>query len=345
MRARLEEDLAPYLPALRAAPFVRDVEVRAHHVTRNVPIPYAVIRVKTPRGWVRLQAARTRTTLTNALAQAWLARIEKDARKNWILLAPYVPPGPGLVLREAGLCYADTAGNCHLAVGPEYMTLIEGRRPNRRTAEERPLGQTAYRVMFALLARPECLTMPVRDLAATAGAGKTVVAQLLRRLEADGLIAKGRGQWHLLQPERLLDRWIAGYGATLRPKLFVGRFRTQAIDPPAVEAHLEQRIGDAFQWVLGGGAAAMRLTGYYRGEETVLHIAEPPARLGLALGALADRNGPLVVLGTPGPLGMSGPEPRTAHPLLVYTELVNTVDPRAVEAGQMVREKYLQWIR
>jgi hypothetical protein len=50
------------------------------------------------------------------------------------------------------------------------------------------------------------------------------------------------------------------------------------------------------------------------------------------------------MLGVPGPLGLEGPAPHVAHPLLVYTELLVEGDERAREAAEEIHSRYLAQI-
>ena len=85
----------------------------------------------------------------------------------------------------------------------------------------------------------------------------------------------------------------------------------------------------------------MRLTQFYRGPDTVLHIATWRAEYAKQLRALKAQDGPLVVLRPPGEIALDGVLPRTAHPLMVYTELLATGDPRAREAAAEIQRNYL----
>jgi hypothetical protein len=301
--------------------------------------------VRTPRGERQFVVERTQAHLSYALLNGILARRRRARKREWILMAPHVPAAMGAYLTRQGANYVDAAGNCALRVGPTYVASIQGRPPESREPRGRGIGVPGYRVMFAILARPEHLDAPVRALARASGAGKTTAAQVLSRLEAEGFVARGEEHRHLVRQQALLDRWLAGYAASVRPRLLLGRFRTPEADPEALEARIERALAGTKGWAWGGGAAAMRLTGHSRGEETVLHLARAAPDLRLRLEALPDSGGRLVVVLAPGPAAPEGVVERTAHPLLVYTELLAAPDPRARETAQMIRERYLAWIR
>ncbi len=73
---------------------------------------------------------------------------------------------------------------------------------------------------------------------------------------------------------------------------------------------------------MGGGAAAFRLIGHVRGEDSVLWFSKPASDLPRALNALPAKDGPLTILRAKGTLMLEGAKPYTAHPLLVYAELL-----------------------
>jgi len=336
-------ELQPYLAHLKALPFVRGVRVEQQARGADPPHADALVRLRTPKGECTLRAEIKRTHLTQTLVDGFLARARPLEKGRWILLAPHVGRKMGGYLRENHTNYLDVAGNCYLTIDRDYLALVEGKRPERKGPAARGVRGPGHQVLFAVLARPDLLDAPVRKLAGAAGVGKTAAAEMLARLESEGLIGADREGRRLLQPQIVLDRWLAGYIALVRPRLLIGRFRTNDPDPEALEGRIEHELGDTVQWAWGGGAAAMRLTGYYRGAGTVLHLAEPVQDLGKRLKAIPAEGGPLIVLRVPGPIAFEGVKPRTAHPLLVYTELLAAGAERAREAAEEVATRYLKW--
>ncbi len=335
--------LQPYLAHLKALPFVRGVQVE--HEARGAEPPRAGARVclRTPKGEHALWVEIKRTHLTRTIADGLLARTRPLAGGHWILFAPYVGRKIGGYLREHHVNYLDAAGNCFLTIDKDYLVLVEGKRPERKGPAERGVRGPGHQVLFAILAKPALLNTPVRKLAEVAGVGKTAAAEMLARLESEGMIGADREGRRLLQPQVMLDRWLAGYTTLVRPRLLIGRYRTNDPDPEALEGRIEHELGDTVQWAWGGGAAAMRLTGYYHGADTVLHLAEPMQDFGKRLKAIRAEGGPLIVLGVPGRTALEGMKPRTVHPLLVYTELLVAGAERAREAAEEIAMRYLKW--
>ena len=74
-----------------------------------------------------------------------------------------------------------------------------------------------------------------------------------------------------------------------------------------------------------------------------MHI-DGGADLARRLRVLAAPDGPLILMRTPGPMALVGPKPRTVAPLLVYAELLQGGEKRAIEAAAEVRRKYLEYL-
>lgn len=237
--------------------------------------------------------------------------------------------------------FIDRRGNCYLNLGDRYVAQIQGKKGEPQPTA-RALRTPSYQVLFTMLAEPKLTSSPVRALASAAGVSRQAVLTLQQRLSELGHLVKSpRGHiWAPAGRHRALDLWLAGYATSVRPSLLVGSYRTQDPDPAALEARIAPILDKCCDWRWGGGTAAHRLDGYFRGEKTVVHLAEAPDRLPQQLHAIPDRSGPLVFLRTPGPEGLRGATGDTAHPLLVYTELLTDSNERAREAAQQLAERY-----
>ncbi len=286
-----------------------------------------------------------RTNLTYALAEGLIARARRRPQEAMLIVAPKITRGVGRTLGENGVNYVDAAGNCWLIIEDRYVAVIEGRRPITPEPRGRGIGAAGYQVLFALLAMPDPENATLRDIAEQAGTALGTATSTLKRLEDEGVLARGRGKQVLLDKQEILERWLHGYTAQVRPKWLIGRFQTADPDPEM----REQRIADVLMerepelnWAWGGGAGGMRLTGYYHGLETVLLVERPPADLPRTLRALPAKGGPLILLEVPTDLALAGPQEHVAHPLLVYTELLATRGERAREAAEEIRARYLK---
>ena len=329
------------LAHLRRLPFVEQATAMADPEYAPGRKADLVLRLRTPAGDHEFAVEVKKPQITQAVAEHHALEVREPGARPWMLFAPFVPPRVGRALVERGLCYIDEVGNCHVAIGREYVARIEGRRRPQRTPRGRGMGIAGYKVLFTILADPEVLHHPVRKIAELADVGKTAVAHTLQRLEEERLIARGADRRHLLRVRPILDRWLVGYENLVRPRLLVGRFHTPHA-PEELEKRLAELFGPDAEWGFGGGAAAMRLTGYYRGEDTLIHATRIPGDFRARLRALPARDGKLLLLLGPGGVALQGQAPHTVHPLLVYTELINAGDERARETAGLVREQFLQ---
>ncbi len=282
----------------------------------------------------------TRTHISYALASGIIERARTSA-KNLLLFAPYVPVEIGRHLAEHEVSYVDTVGNCHLVTKDGGLLVhVEGKRPTRSIDAKSGVRLPSYQLIFAILAQPDLVSQPIREIAAVAGVGKTTVSDQLRRLTRKGLVAKTRGKRVITDRRQLLERWLSAYPDIVRPGWLYGRFTTRTEKPEALEREIAKIWGQR-RWAFGGGAAAWRMNRFYRGPSLVLHVDAVPTDELRRLRALPADDGMLTVLHTPGTAPYAGVRPHVAHPLLVYTEMITSLDPRLREAAERVRTQFL----
>ena len=329
----LQEAYGPYLTALA---FVTEARFEAQ------PGPHAglVVVLGTPRGQVRLRGEWRASHLTGTSVQALLSQLGPEAR-GWILLAPHIGRPIGELLREAGLNYMDASGNCFVALGADYIATVEGRRA-AKTSGPRGSRAAGARVLFALLAEESLLSASLRAIGEAADVSHQAALDAVGRLQAAGEIRReGRRRAWLPGGRRsAFTRWLGAYDTALRPWLDLGRYRTPEPSPEATEALLAQPMASGSCW-LGGLAAGYRLVEHHRGHGTVAHIRGSVSAFTQEIRALRDPDGQLTLLRVPCELATNGAVEGTIHPLLVYAEMVQTRDERALEAASAVRRRFL----
>src|SRR4030067_320769 len=249
MKINAEKKYGPYLARLGALPFVDEVRVerlvpRRADARRGAATWDALLDVRVAGRRHHFFAEYKRAPRLNfAVVDALLGRLQGRPGDRWILLTPYVTPQIAAHLQARGVNYVDRAGNCHLVVDKGHIAIIEGRRLPPQPVEARATGPGRYRVLFALLARPDTIRMTVRDIAGKAGGGKNVGALTSQHLEREGLIAQAQTNTFLLKPKELLDRWLSGYLEILRPRLLIGYYRAAEKNPEELEQRIEGALG------------------------------------------------------------------------------------------------------
>jgi len=266
--------------------------------------------------------------------------------KPGVLIAPYLTPELANYCKDKlDLQFMDTAGNAYLRA-PGLYVFIKGEKPQGGAANgigTRGGGTaTALRVVFALLCKPELLNAPYREIVDAAGVALGAVGWVFFDLEGRGLVGGGQRKRNrrFLEPKRLLDEWVTNYAIKLRPKLNPRRFRA-----PDTNWWRKVHLTEGRAW-WGGEVAADHLTHYLKPAACTIYLN--PRNQRETLGALvaknklqADLEGDVEFLDRFWNFTVPGIRPNLVPPLLVYADLLATLDPRNLEVAKMIRERYL----
>lgn len=263
-----------------------------------------------------------------------------------LLITTYLSAEMAEHCRAADLEFIDTAGNAYLNAPGMYVFIKGQKGADGRaiTGSARGSGNaTAQRTIFALLAKPGLLNAPYREIAKTANAALGAIGGVFQDLAKRGLLtAPDKTQARkLLEPDRLLDEWVLNYPVLLRPKLGPRRFA--AADPtwwrkvnPA-ELHA--------QW--GSEVAAAQLTNYLKPATQTLYV-DPTAikhtlhKLVIAYRLRPDPLGPIEILETFWRPSLETGVQDAVPPVLIYADLMATLDPRNMETAKMIRKKEIE---
>jgi hypothetical protein len=331
------EGATAYVEALKGLPFIDAVHID-EVPSRADQGADALVRIRAKGTDYRYLAEIKSSHLTYAVADELAARAHRKRGPPRLLLAPYIGKPMAQHLKERGLNFVDRLGNCWVVLGHDHIAEITGRTPGT-PPEARMLRAPAYRALFALLAKDENVSLPVRELAELSGASRAAVGKLLQRLDAEGFVGRTKTRRVLLNRRELLDRFVHGYAEVLRPSLVIGRYEMQEHDPFKFEERVEAALGKRFRWAWSGLPAAYRLEPHYRGETSAIVIDgghDVARELKLAP---SSRTGRVALLRPAGPLTFEGVKARTVHPLLVYAELLAVPHERTAEEAAMLREK------
>lgn len=265
-----------------------------------------------------------------------------------LLVAPRVTTELAEKCRELDLQFIDTAGNAYMH-GPGLFVLVKGQRfiegEDIQLAEQqgkRAGTATNLRVFFALLCKPELLNAPYREINQAAGVALGTVGWAFNDLNARGLITggKGKGDRVLLERLRLVQEWVTNYPIKLRPKLNPRKFRAPKTDWWKKVDITKYGV----QW--GAEVAAEKLTAYLRPHALTIYLHKEQGQKNLTRMVAehklrADPQGDIEILDAFWDFQDEEPMPETVPPLLVYADLIATLDPRNLEAAKLIHEKYL----
>ena len=123
---------------------------------------------------------------------------------------------------------------------------------------ERLTQPSGLRILYALLTRPPENRWTYRDIAKGAGVALGSIAVVMGELKVKGyLLEEGRDQRRLTQRRKLLDLWVEGYGARLRPSLLIGRYQPSESSLEETLQILPGKLASRkIPWAVTGGFAA-----------------------------------------------------------------------------------------
>lgn len=270
---------------------------------------------------------------TPALVKAQLTGLKQPP----ILVAPYVTRETAQRCRELNLAFMDTAGNAYLE-GPGLLVWVTGetRPAELRKPRYRALTPAGLQTVFAFLCQPDLIHANYREIARAANVALGTVGPAIKDLEARGLLRfTGAGARRLLDPEKLLQEWVAHYHTTLRPKLNPRQFDGDT--DLLAEEELKQ-----YGALWGGEVAADKLAHTLKPAAFTIYAREPIARVVAGLRLRARPGGRVEILDLFWNLRPEPGYPDVVPAPLVYADLLGTQDGRNIEAARSVYERIIE---
>jgi hypothetical protein len=252
-----------------------------------------------------------------------------------LLIADYVTPQLANALRNHGVAFIDAAGNAYID-HPPTLVWVKGERPIAR-ATLQPTGRafqaSGLQVIFALLCDPGKVDRPYREIAELAGVAHGTVGWVMTELPKLGFVAEVDQKRRLLQPERLLQQWVEAYARTLRPKLVLGRYKTETLD------WWKTIDPTKYGLTMGGEGAGARITHHLRPGTLTFFGPKAEPRFLLDQHLKTDPTGEVEILRRFWQFG--NPEPALAPTLLVYADLLAIGDARCLETAKLLYDQIL----
>lgn len=261
-----------------------------------------------------------------------------------LLVAPRITDEMADKCRELDLQFIDTTGNAYLK-RPGMFVLIKGQRPNKTFKLDRPEGKRAVtptnlRVVFALLCKPTLLNATYRDINDVAGVALGTIGWVLYDLDERGYTIGEKAKRTMLERNKLIQEWVTNYPIKLRPRLNVRKFRAPTPD----WWHTVDAKQYGAQW--GAEVAAEKLTGYLRPQTCTLYfhnadIQKNMTRMVVDHKLRADPQGDIEFIDAFWDF-KGEPPADTVPPILVYADLLATLDPRNFDTAKIIYEKYIE---
>jgi len=277
----------------------------------------------------------------NELRKYQLSQLYEMAEQHqpFMLIANHIFPALKEILREKKIGYLDAAGNIYVNTDGTFLW-IDGKKAveKDKPATNRAFTKTGLKTVFYLLLHNDTINMPYRKLAAITGVALGNIRNVIEGLKDAGFILRINEKTMQLQNKKaLLDRWVVGYGETLKPTLYLGTFRFWNEDKLKNWHSLPIEQGED---VWGGEPAADHYTNYLRPEVLTLYTNQHRAAFVSKWKLIPNEKGNVRFYERFWKDEAIDSE-QFVPPLLVYADLLLTDDPRCIETAEIIYTKYL----
>lgn len=296
------------------------------------------------------QKTRFLVEVKNEIREQNLPRILTKLDQNkgeWLLICQYIPKPMKEILKNMGINYLETAGNCFIKKG-ELFFYINDRMvtPQRQPKEGKLWKQAGLKFLFGILQQPKLINSPYRTIAEVTAVALGNIGPFIEELKEEGYLkeAAENGEKFLLleNSEMLRTKWIELFNAVLKPKLKRGRFRFLNNTDLLNWREAGTGIKGTFYW--GAEPAAALLTGHLHPEFFTVYTKDQKTNLMKQLRLVPDVKGNVEIMDifwNPKMADYLNNNYQTVPPLLVYAELITSLDSRNRETAQRIKQKYL----
>ena len=215
-----ERDLAPQFEALLPQLLGRVPFVKLASIKRDVPVsPRSSAQVDQvaqvlagDRKWTlvveKKRIGQPREVRTAVLElERHLKDLPKDSQSYGVLFAPFISEESARICTDAGIGFADLAGNARLSFDQVFIESRGANNPFREKRETRSLfAPKATRVLRILLQGP-LRPWKVTDLAESAQVSLGWVSAVRQQLLAREWAAEAPGGFKVTKPDAVLDAW------------------------------------------------------------------------------------------------------------------------------------------
>ena len=241
-------------------------------------------------------------------------------------------------LRKNHIAYIETNGNVYIEEN-DTLIRIDGQKPIQTGKEKtnRAFTKTGIKLLFLYLTNPEWINRPYRDIAKKAKVALGTIPAVNEALKKLGYLVKMDEKTQILvNKEELIKRWAVAYAEELKPKIKLGNFM---LDIERANNWKDIDFIDQ-NTVWGGEPAADILTNYLNPEKFTLYTVMNTTTLIRNQYLLPQENGQVEVYEKFWNFQVGNQ--KTAPPLIVYADLINTNDNRNIETANMIYEQYLK---
>ena len=261
---------------------------------------------------------------------------EYNVNKHVLLITRYITPQLADKLKEMDIQFLDIMGNAYINL-PKFFLFIKGNKANTDFTKEKPIRAfqpAGLQLIYAILCNPGLENKPYRVMAEKANIANGAVALAIKDLKKLGyLVEMGTKGRRINKKKELLQRWVNFYAELLRPKLLIGRYRTDNTDWWKKEDITKLNAE------YGGETAAAILTKYLKPQNHTIYTDENNGKLLLKLKLKNDQNGNVELLRKFWNFDDARKKKNLVNPVLIYADLLATGENRNIETAKIVYDK------
>ncbi|MDA9563060.1 type IV toxin-antitoxin system AbiEi family antitoxin [Flavobacteriales bacterium] len=260
-------------------------------------------------------------------------KVRNELEDPYIIIADYISKPAKEILKERNIAYMDTLGNTYIDMENLYI-YIETNKTNRgnQAVQNRAFKKAGLKVVYQFLVHPDYINKPYRFVAENAKVTIDTVGKVIKDLVKQRyLVQRNDKEYQVQDMKRLFEDWVNAYNKNLRPKLKQRNYRfvDKTIDWQNVI------LPENTHW--GGAVEAERLDNYLIPQDGVLYTGADMPKLIKEMKIVPDNNGPIKVYEK-----FWNQIDQEVHPILVYADLINTEDPRYIEAAAKIYKNYVE---
>ena len=205
----------------------------------------------------------------------------------------------------------------------------------------RAFQDAGLRLIFLFLLDDRRVNETYRELANLTGISRGAIGYIMTDLRNLGYVIElKRGQRKLHNRTTLIEKWVTGFGESLRPKLVRGRFNFEDAE---TRGQWRQVPIQSINGYWSGEPAADMLTNYLRPESFALYSDAPTQEIVQYTRLRPDEDGPIELMA---PFWNSetitshlpATKPAAVPPLLVYADLIASAISRNLDAAKKLLE-------
>ncbi len=265
---------------------------------------------------------------------------------NTIIFSNQISPSLHEYMVENRLNYIDLAGNMFID-RDSILININGKKvmnsANLQDKNRLVFYSSSLKIIFHLLHNKEFCQNNYRYIRTVTKVSLGTITKTIKKLQSFDILNNDKV---LIQPKKLLELWIENYARNMRSKLIIGKYSfTKKFD----NNEIINRLGDLSQSFIGNEMSAGILDKYFQSKVLSIYAKDNVTEIIKRLYLKADPNGEIEILEMFWNIDeikksnfrqVSNYNNKLVPLLLIYTDLINSNNSRAISEAKRLGEKY-----